>query len=315
MLLWAKTKPETMLDRYEAQVRLILSILPDIAAENVFALKGGTAINLFYRDMPRLSIDIDLTYLPIQGRDISLENIDRALERIMQAIARRHPHAQVQRIAGGGKNDTRILVRTNQVQVKIETSAVTRGAVYQPTMMAVSDAVTEHFGFAEMNVLAFEDLYGGKLHATLDRQHPRDLFDVKVLYENEGLTEDLFRVFMIYVASSGRPMHELLTPPARFKEELYDGEFMGMTREVVTKEALIATQTHLYADIQKHLSGDIATFLLTLHDAKPDFNLLGIPEAAALPAIRWKLLNLEKLKASNPEKHVSQRNALKMLFQ
>ena len=304
-----------MLDRYAGQVRLLLSVLPDIAAEKVFALKGGTAINLFYRDMPRLSIDIDLAYLPISDRETSLKDIDVTLDRIMQAIANRNPRAQVRRIAGGGNNDTRILVTTGQAQVKIETSTVTRGAAYLPAMMTVSDVVTEHFGFAEMNILAFEDLYGGKLHAALDRQHPRDLFDVMVLYKNEGLTKDLFRVFMVYVASSGRPMHELLTPPACFKEEEYNDEFVGMTREAVTKEALVATQAHLYADIQERLSGDTANFLLSLHDAEPDFGLIGIPEAADLPAIRWKLVNLEKLMRSDPEKHATQRNALEDLFQ
>ena len=303
-----------MLDRYAEQVRLLLGVLPDIAAEEAFALKGGTAINLFYRDMPRLSIDIDLAYLPVTDRETALNDIDMTLGRITETIANRNPRAQVRRIAGGGDSDTRILISTGQAQVKIETSVVTRGTVYPPTTMMVSDVVAEHFGFAEMNILAFEDLYGGKLHAALDRQHPRDLFDVMILYENEGLTEDLFRVFMVYVASSNRPMHELLTPPARFKEELYDGEFVGMTREAVTKEALIATQTRLYADIREHLPGDTADFLLSLHDAEPDFGLIGIPEAATLPAIRWKLVNLEKLKRSNPEKHAAQRSALETLF-
>ena len=304
-----------MLDRYAEQVRLLLSVLPDIAAEKVFALKGGTAINLFYRDMPRLSIDIDLTYLPVSDRETSLKDIDAALDRIAWSIADRNPRAQARRIAGGSNSDTRILVDTGRAQVKIETSAVTRGTVHPPMPMTVSDVVTEHFGFAEMNILAFEDLYGGKLHAALDRQHPRDLFDVMILYENEGLTEDLFRVFMVYVASSGRPMHELLAPPTCFKGELYDDEFVGMTREAVTKEALIATQARLYADIQENLSGDTANFLLSLHDAEPDFGLIGIPEAVALPAIRWKLVNLEKLKRINPRKHAAQRGALEDLLQ
>ena len=110
-------------------------------------------------------------------------------------------------------------------------------------------------------------------------------------------------------------MHELLMPPACFKEELYNDEFVGMTREAVTQEALIATQAHLYTDIQGRLSGDTANFLLSLHDAEPDFGLIGIPEAAALPAIRWKLVNLEKLMRSDPEKHATQRNALENLFQ
>lgn len=71
--------------------------------------------------------------------------------------------------------------------------------------MVVSRTVMDRYGFVEANVLAFEDLYGGKLVAALDRQHPRDVFDVKMLYDNEGLTDDLFRTFFVYVVSSGRP--------------------------------------------------------------------------------------------------------------
>ena len=47
-----------MLDRYRAQVRLLIDVLPYVAREEVFALKGGTAINLFHRDLPRLSVDL-----------------------------------------------------------------------------------------------------------------------------------------------------------------------------------------------------------------------------------------------------------------
>lgn len=303
-----------MLDRYVDQVRLLLGVLPDIAAEDVFALKGGTAINLFYRDMPRLSVDIDLTYLPIGDRKASLKDIDETFDRIMAAITRRNPRVQARRIAGGGNNGTRIIVSDGQAQIKIETSPVTRGAVYPPTRMMASDSVIDQFGFAETNVVAFEDLYGGKLHAALDRQHPRDLFDVKLLYENEGLTEDLFRVFMIYVASSSRPMHELLAPAAPLNDAVYEDEFFGMTRETVTKDDLVEALTRLRADIGARLTGDIATFLLSLHDAAPDFDRLGLPGAANLPAIRWKLINLERLKRDNPEKHAAQRKALETLF-
>lgn len=304
-----------MLDRYVDQVRLLLGVLPDIAEEDVFALKGGTAINLFYRDMPRLSVDIDLTYLPVGDREASLKDIDETLDRIMAAATKRNPRVQARRVAGGGNNDTRIMVGDGRVQIKIETSPVTRGAVYPPTMMMVSDTVTEQFGFAEMNVVAFEDLYGGKLHAALDRQHPRDLFDVKLLYDNEGVTDDLFRVFMVYVASSGRPMHELLAPAAPLHDALYNDQFVGMTRETVTKEELVEARARLHTDIRKRLTGNIASFLLSLHNAIPDFDLIGLPEAANLPAIRWKLMNLERLKRDNPEKHAAQREELTRLFQ
>ncbi|MDE0107918.1 MAG: nucleotidyl transferase AbiEii/AbiGii toxin family protein [Bryobacterales bacterium] len=296
------------------QVRLLLSVLPDIAREPMFALKGGTAINLFYRDMPRLSVDIDLTYLPVADRESSLDDIDGSLDRIARAITVRNPRVRVQRIAGGGTNDTRILVRDGQAQIKIETSPVTRGAVYPAKPMVASEEVTERFGFVEMNVLAFEDLYGGKLHAALDRQHPRDLFDVKLLYENEGLTDDLFRVFMVYVASSGRPMHELLAPSTPLREDLYGAEFLGMTREAVPTHELAGTRRRLHADIRSRLKGNVANFLLSLHDADPDFGLIGLPDAVGLPAIRWKLVNLEKLKQANPEKHMAQRDALESLF-
>ena len=304
-----------MLDRYLAQVRLLLSVLPEIARETAFALKGGTAINLFYRDLPRLSVDLDLTWVPVADRRSSLREIDDALDRITAAIARRYSRFDARRVAGGGGSDTRIMVSGERTQVKIETSPVTRGTVYPTRSMPASDAVIERFGFVEANVLAFEDLYGGKLHAALDRRHPRDLFDVKLLYENEGLTDDLFRVFMVYVASSGRPMHELLAPATPFRRDLYDQEFVGMTREAVSLEALADTARTLHADIMSRLHGDVASFLLSLHDAEPDFGLLGLPGAADLPAVRWKLVNLQKLRDTNPDKHMAQRGALEGLFQ
>ena len=200
-----------------------------------------------------------------------------------------------------------ILVSDGSAQIKIETSPVTRGAVYPARTMVASESVMEQFGFVETNVLAFEDLYGGKLHAALDRQHPRDLFDVKLLYDNEGLTDDLFRVFMVYVASSGRPMHELLAPARPYREDLYDSEFSGMTRVAVSRNALADTGRRLHADIKSRLKDEVAGFLLSLHDAAPDFGLIGLPEAGGLPAVRWKLINLEKLKQADPEKHFVQR--------
>ncbi len=303
-----------MREHYVEQTRLLLSVMPEIAKENAFALKGGTAINLFYRDMPRISVDIDLVYLPMVDRTKSLRDIDEILNQIVSVINGRSSKVQAQRTAGGGNSKTRIVVNNGRVQIKIETSPVMRGSVYPPTVMSTSDSVTDLFGYIEMNVVAFEDLYSGKLHAALDRQHPRDLFDIKLLYENEGITDDLFRVFMAYIASSRRPIHELLAPGDVSIDELYDMEFVGMTREPVSRNSLIETRKHLHTEIRERLTGDIATFLLLLHDAEPDFNLIGLANALNLPAVRWKLLNLRKLKAQNPEKHALQRKALENLF-
>ena len=171
-------------ERYVDQVRLLVDILPAVAGEDDFALKGGTAINLFYRDLPRLSVDVDLTFLPIRDRVQSLADIDAAMDRIAAAGSKVRG-VTASRIAGGGRGATRVLFRRGSATVKVETSPVTRGVVFEPETKRVSPVVEDEFGFAETRLVAFEDLYAGKLHAALDRQHPRDLFDVKLLYENE----------------------------------------------------------------------------------------------------------------------------------
>ncbi|MCG5485237.1 nucleotidyl transferase AbiEii/AbiGii toxin family protein [Sinorhizobium sp. 22678] len=297
-------------EQYMRQVDLLVRTLPFIARHDAFALKGGTAINLFYRDMPRLSVDIDLTYLPIEDRLTTLKGIDAALERIREDLQHNLRGVAVQRIAGGGNNDTRVLVRQGGAEIKIETSPVARGTVHAPELRRVSPSVEDAFGFAEMQVVAFEDLFGGKLHAAVDRQHPRDLFDVKLLYENEGLTDPLFRTFLIYVASSGRPPHELVRPSLAELDDTFVKEFEGMTIETVSLDDLKAARARLMTDIRARLDEKAMRFLLSLHNGEPDFEAIGLPQAADLPAVRWKLLNLQKLKEQNPAKHAEQRREI-----
>lgn len=302
-------------DAYVEQVQLLVRVLPIVAEETVFALKGGTAINLFYRDLPRLSVDIDLAYLPVKGRAESLAEIDDAMERIAAGIQRRVKGAQVERISGGGGAATRILARLGRAGIKIETSPVTRGVVHEPEIREVREVVQDQFGYAEIQVVSFADLFGGKLHAAVDRQHPRDLFDVKLLYESEGLTNELFRTFLVYVAGSNRPLHELLDPHPIDLDKPYLREFSGMTRERVDLEELVATRKRLRDDIRARLDVEAAKFLLSLHDAQPDFSVIGLPQSAELPAVRWKLQNLERLIEENPEKHAAQRKALQRLLE
>lgn len=299
---------------YENQVALLVRILPHVAKESLFALKGGTAINLFYRDMPRLSVDIDLTFLPIKDRTESLTDINDAMDRIAAAIEGSIAGARAQRISGGGGSATRILARLGGAEIKIETSPVTRGVVHPTELRPLSDAVVDQFGYAEMQVVSFEDLFGGKLHAALDRQHPRDLYDVKLLYDNEGLTDDLFRTFLIYVACSSRPTHELLSPNNINLDQLYVQEFEGMTTKYVDLDTLLETRERLVSDVQSRLDARSRQFLLDLHDGEPDFNDIGHRQAEGLPAVRWKLINLQKLKRENPDKHDEQRTALEALF-
>lgn len=165
-----------------------------------------------------------------------------------------------------------------------------------------------------MQVLSFEDLFGGKLHASVDRQHPRDLFDVKLLYENEGLTDALFRTFLVYVASSGRPPHELIKPSFSKLDGAFVKEFEGMTIEPVSLDQLKDVRARLAKDLLSRLDENAMRFLLSLHDVEPDFEAIGLPQAAKLPAVRWKLLNLAKLKEQNPAKHAEQRRAIEEIL-
>lgn len=262
-----------------------------------------------------LTVDIDLTYLPVRDRAESLAEIDEALDRITAAANGGIAGLDARRIAGGGGGATRIRARLGGAEVKIETSPVTRGVVHAPEPRDVSPAVEDEFGYASIQVVSFEDLFGGKLHAAVDRQHPRDLFDVKLLYDHEGLTDTLFRTFLVYVASSPRPAHELLSPSLSPLDEPYSLEFVGMTTIPVTINELARTRDRLIADIRARLADkDTQRFLLGLHDGAPDFDAIGLPQAAALPAVQWKLVNLRKLIGENPEKHTAQRAYLEQLF-
>jgi predicted nucleotidyltransferase component of viral defense system len=174
-------------EAYRRQAALLIRTIPYVAQEDSFALKGGTAINLFVRDMPRLSVDIDLTYLPVLPREESLVAIDAAMNRIAERLRKGIPGTHITKgLLKPEKALTRLLARLQGAQIKIEVTPVLRGCVYDPELRAVTGAVEEAFGFAEMRVVSFADLYAGKMVAALDRQHPRDLFDVKELLPTRG---------------------------------------------------------------------------------------------------------------------------------
>jgi len=194
-------------NRFYPQVELMLSILSDVMAESCFALKGGTAINLFVRDMPRLSVDIDLTYLPLRGRDESLEGISNALERIASRIVRHRPATEIHKsFAPGGRRIVKLVVSQPGAHVKVEPNTILRGTVFPCQEAQLCAAACQEFRLdAQVRTVSLPDLYGGKICAALDRQHPRDFFDVMLLLANEGLTDAIRSAFVIYLASCKPP--------------------------------------------------------------------------------------------------------------
>jgi predicted nucleotidyltransferase component of viral defense system len=283
-------------EAYRRQVALLIKTLPLVAAETAFALKGGTAINLFVRDMPRLSIDIDLTYVPVADRESSLKEIDEAIRRIGKAIERGVPRAHVSESAPKGeKYITKLIARADDVQIKIEVTPVLRGCVYEPTVRSVSARVEEEFGFAEMPVVSFADLYAGKIVAALDRQHPRDLFDVRGLLSHEGIDDTLRKAFIVYLLSHHRPMAEVLAPARLDISVEYKRGFEGMVDEPVALDELLRTREDLIDEIVGKMPEEHRRFLISVKRGEPDWALLDLPGAQNLPAVRWKLENLAKL--------------------
>ncbi len=282
--------------QYRKQVFLLMRVLPIVAQEPCFALKGGTAINLFIRDMPRLSVDIDLAYLPVKPRDESLQEIDASLKNIAAKIEKSVPDTKVRpTVLQGTDRAVKLIVATKDAQIKIEVTPVLRGTVFPQKTRTVTEKVQSEFGFAEIAVVSFEDLYGGKIVAALDRQHPRDLYDVRLLLANEGITRDLFRAFLVYLISHDRPMSEIISPRFRDITHEFEHGFAGMTIDVVTREELESTRVTLVQCIQNGFTEDDRELLLSIKRGSPKWDLLGIDGVEALPAVRWKLQNLEKL--------------------
>jgi len=285
-------------DQYRAQVSLLVRVLPYVAEETCFALKGGTAINLFIRDMPRLSVDIDLTYLPVAPRADSLAAIDAALRRVAEVTGSGSP---AEDIALGPPNAegtvTKLFARGGGVQIKVEVTPVLRGCVYEPQTRRVSPKVEENFGFAEMQLVSLSDLYGGKIVAALDRQHPRDLFDMRGLLGKEGISDDLRRAFIVYLLSHDRPMHEVLTARRKDISQEYARAFDGMTEEPVPLADLLAAREETIAAVVGDMPDSHRQLLVSFERGKPDWSLLGVAHAPDLPAIKWRQLNLDKLSA------------------
>lgn len=282
---------------YKLQVELLLKILPIIAREKVFALKGGTALNLFLWNMPRLSVDIDLTFLPILERDETFEEIGLAVARMKKGIEEAISGVKViSHQVPGTKAPTTFSVEVRDVKIKVEINFVLRGSLFPVTEEDLCERAQEEFNvFVSIQRLSVADLYGGKICAALDRQHPRDLYDVMNLFRNQGITDEIRKAFVVYLASHSRPMNELLSPTWRDISELYEINFRGMTHEEVVLSDLLDARGLLLATIKSQLLPEEKQFLLSVKKGEPEWDLLGIPGLEKLPGIRWKLLNIRKM--------------------
>lgn len=296
---------------YRAQVELLLRLLPEVATEQAFALKGGTAINLFVRDMPRLSVDIDLTYLALNDRAAALREIADALHRIKDRMDRAVPGISASVVAQSGGQEAKMACRWQNATVMIEVNTIIRGHLWPVHRLPLAQSAQAEFGmFVAATVVSDAELFGGKICAALDRQHPRDLFDVKHLFDNEGLSEEIRLGFVASLLGHTRPMHELLCPNFQDQRKVFDTQFAGMTRKPFTYDDFEATRKRLLHEIHSRLTDDDRSLLLSFKQGDPDWSLFPIDSLASMPAIMWKLTNIRKLQTQNAAKHAEQFGAL-----
>lgn len=290
---------------YRQQVSLLLSVLPEVAIEKSFALHGGTAINLFIRDMPRLSVDIDLTYLPIEDRETSLRNIAVALQRIKANIEKVIPGVRKTPRFDAGK----LQVSSSGIDIKVEVNLVNRGTLAEPLDMPLCEkAQTTFEAFCVMPVVPRGQLFGGKIVAALDCQHPRDLFDVKYLLNEEGFTEEVKKGFLFCLLCSDRPINEVIKPNFQDQRSAHANQFAGMSDEAFSYEEFEETREKLVEGVNTALTENDKAFLLSVKEVNPDWNIYDFQR---FPSINWKLQHLQKLKTNNPKKHSEQLERLK----
>lgn len=293
--------------KFYPQVALLIEVLPYVAKESCFALKGGTAINLFVRNFPRLSVDIDLTYLGSEPRDEALAKTEDALHRIKSDVEKHLGAKVVPSSKESQSTDIKLFINRNGVQIKIEANPVLRGVVYPAREMPLQNKVSEEFEKEfEIQVSSLPDLFGGKIAAALDRQHPRDLFDVKLLFENEGLSKDIMTGFLVYLMCHKRPPNELLRPTLLDQAALFDSDFKGMTNINFEYADFTQTRKTLIEKINSKLTSDDKSFLITFFDGSPNWNLFRESHVQNLPAIKWKQLNLNKLEPMKKKAQVEQ---------
>jgi hypothetical protein len=212
----------------------------------------------------------------------------------------------------GTDHIVRLTVETPDAMIKIEPNLVIRGVVFPCEKRQLCNAAEEMFELTTIATTAsMADLYGGKLCAALDRQHPRDIFDIKVLMENEGITKEIRAAFIVYLASHDRPMSELLDPNRVDFRHAFNREFAGMTLSDVDYFELFAVRERIVQTINQSLTENERNFLLSIKLGQPNWGLLPISDLDRLPAIQWKLINIQRMAKA---KHIKAVERLKRVL-
>lgn len=294
---------------YAQKVELLLRMIPIITAEMVFAIHGGTAINLFLKDLPRYSVDIDLTYVPLEDRAASIERINAHLKSISDKAKRAFPEMHII----PNPATCKLLCEYRGRQVKVEVNQTKRGIVGGEVLrLPLCEKAQAEFGlYCEADIVPKTLLYGGKIAAALSRQHPRDMLDIKYMgipisEAKEGL--------LFCLLGSDRPIHESFAPALVEQRDAMQNQFTGMTDIPFTYEEFVQTRQQLITDVNSLMTEEDKRFLVSFEMAEPDWPSFAYPYFEKYPSVQWKQLNLNKLRTSNPLKLKEEADKLRIRF-
>ncbi len=242
---------------YRQQVELLLRIIPTLEDVESFAIHGGTAINLYILDLPRYSVDVDLTYIPIKPREDSFADIHKNMAIIKEKVKTVVPDIAIT------EKPNKIYCTRRGVMVKIEVSGTKRGLIEPTLIKPLCDAAQNEFETAnKARIVSISQLYGGKITAALDRQHPRDLFDVKLMFDFITNFDQVKRGFLYCLLGGDRPIIESLQPNRVDHQETLLKQFAGMTKIPFSYNDYGETREKLIDFINSNLSLQDKEFLI-----------------------------------------------------
>lgn len=294
---------------YAQKAELLLRLIPIVMEEDVFAVHGGSAINLFLKDLPRYSVDIDLTYIPLADRATSINDINLHLESICKKAKRAFKGMHIV-----PKLDTcKLLCEFQGRQVKVEVNQTKRGIVGGDVLtLPLSDKAQNEFSlYCEAKIVPLTLLYGGKIAAALSRQHPRDLFDVK--YMDLPLS-DCREGLIFCLLGSDRPIHESLAPSLIDQREAMANQFDGMTDIPFTYDEFEATRSKLIDDVKAIITEADREFLVSFESGQPQWDGYEFEYFKNYPSVQWKFLNLQKLAKQNHQKLNEEADKLRCIW-
>jgi predicted nucleotidyltransferase component of viral defense system len=289
-----------MNEAYRKQVVLLIRMMPLVYNVEDFAVHGGTAINLFVKNMPRYSVDIDLTYLPLKSREESLKEINNHLADLKHQIEKSIPGVRVVHKLAVWK----LLCTKDGAMVKIEVNGTKRGIIGMvENRMLCQKAQMEFLMECTARTVPFSLLYGGKIAAALSRQHPRDLFDCKYMEINSF--EEVKNGLLFYLLGSDKPIIESLQPNLLNQKGALQNQFRGMSDAAFDYADFEVTRKALVKLVNDSLTNSDKEFFVSFESGAPEWEKCCAGDLSRFPSIQWKQQNILTLKSINPSKFES----------